>query len=161
MTGRPSSVTARAAPTSPRLLKFSMNTSRTRSKRLSHCPSILSICTSPPDSRSQLTDSEPSRELAMEVANFGFLVIGQRDGFLFRRLQPELHLREIEGVLVEHARQETQLGRLAPVIVGTEPVNRGGDRRLFSRRVWRQIDAFHYRLIHFGAVRAESINDAV
>src|SRR5208337_3083498 len=42
-TGRPFSMTAVAAPTSPRLSKFAANAARTFSNRGSHCPSIDTI----------------------------------------------------------------------------------------------------------------------
>src|SRR5579885_506259 len=108
----------------------------------------------------QSLTANPSLQQTMEMADLGFLVVGQGHRFLLHRHQAALHFGKVEGVLVEDSRKKAQLRRLRPVIVGSKPVNlRGGRPR--SRGVRRQIHAFHYRLIDPGSVRPEPIDDPV
>ena len=58
------------------------------------------------------------------VADLGLLVAGERDVLERRGLEAEVHVGQVEGVLVEHPGQRSQLRRLGPVAVGVEPVDR-------------------------------------
>jgi hypothetical protein len=57
------------------------------------------------------------------VADPGLLIVSERDALLLCRRQGALDLGKIESGLLEDAGQKPELGRIAPAVTGTEPVN--------------------------------------
>ena len=70
-----------------------------------------------------------------------------------------MHLRQIEGVLLEDLGEDSKLARFGPVVVDVEPVHRCGWGPLAVER--RKVEALHYAGIVTIAVGPEAIVDSV
>src|SRR5262245_25394090 len=109
------------------------------------------------------SESQPVLVEGVEVADLGLLVDGHRHARLVapQRVQALLDHRQVEAVLVEDPGQEAELGRLGPVVVHTEPVDRRILRPSRRRVEGRQEDALHDRHLVLVLVRPEAVDDAV
>src|SRR5215472_12928847 len=169
-----------SAPVACSSLSAAANSMAPRAQMLSRAPSAANACaitrpspllapviitTFPLSPRSMTATPstsarQPLIEQIMKMTNLGLLVVGQGHGLLLHGFKPELHPGQVEGVLVEHPGQESELRRLGPIVVGAKPMNRGGGR-LFARGVGCQVHTFHDRFVDIHSIGPKTIDDPI
>src|SRR5215469_8007904 len=125
-----SSLAAVASPSAPRAQMLSRAPSAANACAIARPSPLLApviITTFPLSSRSMTatpsrSSCQPLIEQIMKMTNLGLLVVRQGHRRLLHRLEPKLHLGQIESVLVEHPGEESELRRLGPIVVRAEPM---------------------------------------